>query len=372
MGFLRLLLAISVIIAHTSAIFGFTIVGGTYAVQSFYIISGFYMSLILNEKYVGNNNSYMLFITNRLLRLYPVYWTVLAIMLACSLGVFLKTGHLNDTVGLFEQYRHQMKASTICYLIFTNIFLVGQDAVLFMGLDVHTGGLFFAQDFSLTDPKLFTFLFVPQAWSVGVEILFYSIAPFLLRRSIKMVCFLMALSLLSAIWVVHLGLPQDPWLARFFPTQLVFFLAGNLSYRGYKKIQDIEIKKFYLFGILMILILVMLFFKLTYLKKALLYFILFACALPFIFKYTKRLKFDNMIGELSYPVYISHMFVYMLVGNLAITNFLGAGLTVTITSVLFSILLKRFVADPVEKIRQKRLSKPQPVLAISPAASAVL
>jgi peptidoglycan/LPS O-acetylase OafA/YrhL len=78
------------------------------------------------------------------------------------------------------------------------------------------------------------------------------------------------------------------------------------------------------------------------------------------------LKFDNMIGELSYPVYISHMFVYMLVGNLAITNFLGAGLTVTISSVLFSILLNRLVARPVEKIRQKRLSKPQAVLVYPP------
>ena len=182
----------------------------------------------------------------------------------------------------------------------------------------------------------------------------------------------MALSLFSAVWVAHTGLPRDPWLARFFPTQLVFFLAGNLSYRGYKMIQDIEIKKFYLFGILMILILVMLFFKLTYLKKALLYFMLFVCALPFIFKYTKRLKFDNMVGELSYPVYISHLFVYMLVGNLAITNFLGAGLTVTIVSVLFSILLNRFVAKPVEKIRQKRLGKPHSVLVYPPATGATL
>ena len=137
----------------------------------------------------------MLFITNRLLRLYPVYWTMLAIVLAYSLALFLKTGHLDHTIALFEQYRHQMKVSTIFYLIFTNIFLVGQDIVLFMGLDVHTGSLFFAKDFSLTIPRLYTFLFVPQAWSIGVEILFYSIAPFLVRRSIKMVCFLMALSL---------------------------------------------------------------------------------------------------------------------------------------------------------------------------------
>ena len=362
MGLLRLLLAISVVIAHTGAIFGFNIVGGSYAVQAFYIISGFYMSLILNEKYIGKNNSYTLFISNRLLRLYPVYWTVLVIMLIWSLGLFLKTGHPDYTVGIFQQYRHQMTATTYGYLIFTNIFLVGQDMVMFLGLNVQTGVLFFAKDFHLTNPKLFSFLFVPQAWTIGVEILFYLVAPFLVRRSIKVVCLFIALSLLSDLLIVRLGLPADPWLDRFFPGQLVFFLAGNLSYRGYKKIQDIEIKKFYLFGITMTLILFTLFFyKLSFPKKGLLYFIVFAAALPFIFKYTKQLKFDNKIGELSYPVYISHMFVYMLIGNLAFTRFLGTGLTVAIGSVLFSILLNRFISEPIEKIRQRRLNKPRQV-----------
>lgn len=72
MGIIRLLLAISVLISHTSTIFGFGFVGGQAAVQAFFIISGFYMAFILNEKYIGENNSYKLFITNRLLRLYPI------------------------------------------------------------------------------------------------------------------------------------------------------------------------------------------------------------------------------------------------------------------------------------------------------------
>jgi peptidoglycan/LPS O-acetylase OafA/YrhL len=358
MGFIRLLLAISVIIADTSAIFGFNIVGGSYAVQSFYIISGFYMSLILNEKYVGKNDSYLLFLSNRLLRLYPVYWTVLVIMLVHSLVLFLKTGHPAYTIGLFLQYQHQMKLSTICYLIFANIFLVSQDLVMFLGLNIHTGGLFFTKDFSLTDPKLFSFLFVPQAWTIGVEILFYIVAPFLVRRSIIVVGLIMGLSLLSVVWIVHAGLPADPWLDRFFPAQLVYFLAGNLSYRAYKKIQDRKIKKFYLLGITLSLILfILFFFKLNFPRKTTLYFILFASALPFIFKYTKRLKIDNKIGELSYPVYISHMFVYTLIGGLGFTQYLGKGLTVAIFSILFSMLLNRFVAEPMEKFRQNRVSK---------------
>ena len=48
MGLLRLILAISVVIWHSSPIFGISLVGGQAAVQAFYIISGFYMALILN------------------------------------------------------------------------------------------------------------------------------------------------------------------------------------------------------------------------------------------------------------------------------------------------------------------------------------
>ena len=77
MGILRFLLAISVVAHHCGPILGFDFVGGQVAVQSFFIISGFYMSLILNEKYVGINSSYKLFITNRLIKLYPIFYNYL-------------------------------------------------------------------------------------------------------------------------------------------------------------------------------------------------------------------------------------------------------------------------------------------------------
>jgi peptidoglycan/LPS O-acetylase OafA/YrhL len=77
MGILRTLLAIGVLICHSSPVFGISSMGGEDAIKAFFIISGFYMSLILNEKYTGIENSYKLFITNRLLRLYPLYFSIL-------------------------------------------------------------------------------------------------------------------------------------------------------------------------------------------------------------------------------------------------------------------------------------------------------
>ena len=93
MGLIRLLLALSIVAAHSGAIFGSRFVGGQIAVQSFYIISGFYMSLILNEKYIGKNNSFRLFITNRFFKLFPVYWAVLlGTIFFCLCAVILTQG----------------------------------------------------------------------------------------------------------------------------------------------------------------------------------------------------------------------------------------------------------------------------------------
>ena len=86
MGTIRLILATAVIIFHSSSIFGIQSVGGQIAVQAFYIISGFYMALILNEKYIGINNSYKLFISNRFLRIYPIYWIVFIITIIASIA----------------------------------------------------------------------------------------------------------------------------------------------------------------------------------------------------------------------------------------------------------------------------------------------
>ena len=50
-GKLRLILAMSVVIVHTSPLFGLTLVGGRGAVECFFVISGFYMSLVMRTKY---------------------------------------------------------------------------------------------------------------------------------------------------------------------------------------------------------------------------------------------------------------------------------------------------------------------------------
>ena len=74
MGLLRLPLAMSVMASHVGPVLGLTMLPGGTAVEVFFVVSGFYMSLILSDKYADPG----IFYTNRFLRLYPTYLIVLA------------------------------------------------------------------------------------------------------------------------------------------------------------------------------------------------------------------------------------------------------------------------------------------------------
>jgi len=358
MGVIRLLLAISVVMAHAGPVFGISLVGGQVAVQAFYIISGFYMTLVLNEKYIGKNNSYKLFISNRFLRLYPIYWVVLLMTVGLSLLTGIWThGEYWLKFQPFVNHYQDLSISSFMYLLFANIFLVGQDWIMFMGLNTANGQFFFTTNFWETEPQLWSFLFVSQAWTIGVEITFYLIAPFLVRRKPLVIIGIILLSLFIRLILVNKGLDQDPWSYRFFPNEILFFMLGNLSYRMYKKIELATINTRYLSGVLGFLILSTLFYNsIDFSFKMQTYLFVFFLILPFIFKLTKKNKMDQWIGDLSYPVYLSHMLFILVIAKLQpLVNILGKGLTVTILAILISILLNKYVAKPIENLRQNRV-----------------
>jgi peptidoglycan/LPS O-acetylase OafA/YrhL len=357
MGILRFILAITVVIAHSSSIFGLRFVGGQIAVQAFYIISGFYMTLILNEKYVGINSSYKLFISNRFLRLFPIYWIVLFLTIASSIFISIYTNGSNlGRFAIYQEYYHTMSFESFVFLVFTNLFLFLQDIVMFLGLDTSSGHLFFASNFRETSPHLYQFIFLPQAWTIGVEITFYLIAPFLVRKKLRFIIPLILISLLLRLILSQHGLSNDPWSYRFFPTELVFFLLGIISYQIYVKLRTLEIKNRYLKVIWFSIVGLTIFYDILPIPhKYPVYLFLFFICLPFIFILTKKWKYDTYVGELSYPIYISHMLVLTGISFLKIPVFLGFGLSLTIMSVIFSILLNELVAKKIEKIRQKRI-----------------
>src|SRR5690348_15786486 len=182
MGLLRIILAISIIIGHTSSLFGL-FVPSIVAVEAFFVISGFVIAYVLEEKYRGKKHSYRLFITNRLLKIYPAYWIILSLSALFSSIQFYLTSHFPfvfqfpyNYLAPFMGYVSRMNLFTKIYFFFVNLFVLGQDTTMFFGLNVKSGSLFPTSSFWKFEPQLHFFVLIPVAWVVALEMYFYFIA----------------------------------------------------------------------------------------------------------------------------------------------------------------------------------------------------
>src|ERR1700722_19323920 len=220
MGSLRTIFAISVVLTHCWAHPLF--IGGRNAVQLFYMISGFLISYVVVERrtyaYVGA------FYLSRYLRLYPVY-CVIALL---ALFLTMAGGPVSVESDVFATF-HATPTSARVLLLFANYFLFTQDWVMFAG--VHQHALVFTSDFQNSAVVLYHGLLVPQAWTLGVELSFYLIAPWVLPAR-KAIYVLLAASLVLRLCLIRLGVGMhDPWTYRFFPTELALFLMGALAHQ---------------------------------------------------------------------------------------------------------------------------------------------
>lgn len=353
MGLVRFLLAATVVINHTGPLYGLVFTDAYMAIKVFFIISGFYMSLILSEKYTGPGRS-RLFYTNRMLRLFPVYWVVLLVSFGVSLG-FTWFAHTALLLGPWQVWLPHLSPATVLALAGANLTILGQDLLFFTHLDAATGTLSFAWDALHRATPAWFFLLIPQAWTVSLELVFYLLAPWLVRRSTPFLagCILASLALRSVVYVENF--PFDPWKQRFFPVEFGFFLCGILSYRLYAALKTVAIPRKILWTV-----------SAAYLASIVLYqflpgakgkeFYLYAAtmaSIPFLFLLTQKMRFDRAIGELSYPIYISHWTVIMVV-----EYYLGKRhlpVMALAATVLFCLALNRFVTDPIERFRQRRV-----------------
>lgn len=363
MGALRVLLALFVVLDHFRSYSTFDFPGGVFAVKVFFIISGFYMTMILDKKYVGKG-SYTLFLSNRFLRLYPIYWVVLGLTIGAS---FISYFAYNDWLRLTQYvvYHDIMNIKTLVFQGFANIFLFGQDMVMFLGMDSEKGTMFFSNNFNKTNPPFHTFLFVPQAWTIGMELLFYIVAPFLVRRKTKIILLIITASLLLRIFFYYyLRWDHDPWTYRFFPNELALFLLGAISFRLYQFINRRHINSQLKSIIVISYFVVLIFYKylpgtgvLIENTKIIVFYLFTSISIPVIFLSTKKSRIDNRIGDLSYPIYIVHMFVIYITSSLMHNYNLqfNKSIVVIISTIIISYILVKFVSDPVEKFRQNRV-----------------
>lgn len=237
---------------------------------------------------------------------------------------------------------------------------------MFAAINPESGNLVRSLDLSGSMPA-HNFLLIPQCWTVGVELTFYAIAPFVVRRrTVELLLLSGILLTIRHLCILNLGFDMDPWTYRFFPFELVLFIFGVLAFRFSKMLkkansQNREVQRFVLLSVIVCL------FSWQYVPTPpsfgaipSFYFI-FAFSIPAMFDLTKNSIVDRYVGELSYPIYLTHNLVGQSVVVFTGKNQFSYPISTLCITLLLSILLAALQA-PIDDWRHRRLLVPSPPL----------
>ncbi|WP_085599824.1 MULTISPECIES: acyltransferase [unclassified Pseudomonas] len=344
MGLFRLFLALFVIAGHSLAeVFG--VIGTTWsamAVFVFFVISGFYMALVMDTKYKDTPVSAFYF--SRAARIFPTYWLAAIFSFASLYYMFGSIYFVPfKSVSFLDQV----------FILFTNLFVFGQDLTYLLCFRNLTDSI------CLTEGQ---YLLNAPGWSISVELIFYLIAPFFVRglwRSALLLC----IGLVYVFVVKELGVSafqeffNNPGINDasiyyyFFPVSFTFFGAGACSYYAIYKVgagKSHITTLNYIFGVFVLFAASQVFTPMiSWWWTALIAFMV-----PGLFSATKSNKYDRMIGELSYPVYMFHFPIMVLFRTYQIgVGSIGLGNAVAIASIAAGILVYVAVDRPIDKWR---------------------
>lgn len=385
MGILRFLLALAVAGGHIYANFNLPHIflsGGT-AVQIFYVISGFLIALILRGKYADTASGNWIFYSNRLLKIFVPYAVILSATVLLCLLFYAFTG---NAVSLDPYFREAsfMTAPTWLYAIFTNLFIVGQEWGYL--LIYRAGSLFFSLHAFDQPPLALQFSIIVPAWSLSVELLFYAVAPLILRRHLLVVVLIAYASYWLRFEAYHAGYYSAGTDCRFFPFELSLFLLGSLSHSWYQFLKERDLFRPALSVVLTAVAAILVFAHPRWVDvKPYQFYCLLGVLMPALFDFDKTYRWDRILGEISYPLYLVHWPVLMLgsamAAQLRISNseispaFAGFLLVV---SIALSVAINRYIVQPLDTWRQARVREPivssttpntMPVLASMTAAA---
>jgi len=345
MGLFRLTLAFCVVLGHG---LNLPIPAATpdIAVQTFYIVSGFYMALVLSERY----HSLRSFFGNRVLRLYPAYAVVALVTLAHAL-LRWSIGRSSNLPGLltYETHFSPLDLPAKAYLVLTNLLLFGQDVAMFLRISDDGGSFKWTTNFSSSDPHVETFLLVPQSWSLSIELGFYLLAPWLVRRSTRALIAVLATTIAVRAWLAAQGLNFDPWTYRFFPVEVGSFVFGILLYRSMpQRRASVTTQQLAIAGLIMST-LILSTFPDTWITRIVFYGYV-AWALPLAFQRTRNNAADRYLGELSYPIYLVHL---LAISIALYSGWSGMPLSLLIVVMVggSAVLLHELVQRPVDRLR---------------------
>jgi len=334
LGSFRLILALFVVNSHLFSPW----YPGAYAVISFYIISGYLMTLIMNKRYGYFRNGVKLFLLNRFLRIYPPYYV--AVLFSLLLISFIPREFIDifDTTLGFPD--------TVSSII-KNIVILGLE-------------------------KNEPILLVPIAWSIHVELFYYIMIALFLGRSKKVAHIWLGLSVAYLFTLLIIEKSSFYYRYATIPAASLPFCVGAYLFHYSDKISLLLRKITWQLGIKLSIGLYCIPFLLPPLFRDD-YKWLNTTAIPFYLnvfttailiwylmntpkdKFTVFRKWDSWFGDLSYPVYLFHWHSGILVAYLfgfakSSTTLLvfGGGLTL-----FLAVLEVKFLSNSLENMRNK-------------------
>ncbi len=315
--------------------------------------------MILDGKYDPAREK-LLFYSNRFLRIFPLYWLMLSLfILLTSIKYFFHIGSDDNAITL---YLHNTSSMPLWVFIGSLVNFIMRNITLLL-----------AVDYVVPINAYPGYLFVQQAWTLQIELLFYLLAPFIVRLSNK-VFFVFCLMYLLVVFGVFIPFHfLASTLTILLLSDLLFFLLGIIGYRFiYKHLQEMNVPIFILYGIFICFILYLLLynfipiiFSFPFLQISdVFYFIVLVFSIPFIFLLTQKNRFDRMIGQLSYPIYITHFLIIKIFDNVHIfyINSNAKVIAIICLTLFTSIFIMRYFENPLDSYRHKHL---KPLLNLS-------
>lgn len=332
MGTFRLLLSWLVIACHCVGYTSyFQVDSGTVAVATFFFISGFLMPLAFetNYHYADFKERYKFYFINRLLRIYPLYWISLLIVVVPHFILYFKTGFINE--------RYSSMSNEI-----QNWLLLGLN-------QSHVWGHYLR--------------FNNPAWTLDVELQYYLLAPLLLLLWMK--AHRICLGLLCCIALISVYLLWKPVnlvdIDRSLLAWSALFILGFVFFKM-NRLQRIFFHRTALLCILPCIAIYYFYPTITSRTVCVtLSFIVLAAHLLVLQRKRLFARWDYALGELSYAVYIFHI---LFLGYIALAvkhifklspgwSFMIVFILTGFVTMVFGYLMLRLVTPAIERLRMR-------------------
>lgn len=277
-GSFRFVLASMVAISHLG-ITVYTKNPGVVAVVSFYLLSGYVMTGLIRRYYISHAHLFTFYL-DRLSRILPQYFFILL------LGLILL--HFFSINSSFLQHDLSLTA------LLENITIIPLNYFMFNQSD--------------------QMILIPPAWSLGVELQFYALIPFVLWSKKRLRLILGVISLLMFL-LASIDIIQSEWYGyRLLPGVLFIFLSGSLLYDANQQHRA----SLYILGCLYLSVTLCFVIVCLYFNKQYPYIfevcVGFLLALPITWMLSRfqRKEWDEYLGHLSYGVFLAHFLIIWL------------------------------------------------------------